>query len=132
MNQEEYEEFCGEDRQANLPTVTSGDVGGDNRTLTYGYDVERNTFHAYIHEGALYARTYSSRGEVLSDNSGPELPAEILRPNKRVYPQYTDVQFARTLRDLGFPLPFTTWSEPRREGPYYGNTHLEDRDTAQG
>ncbi|MFJ2662570.1 hypothetical protein [Arthrobacter koreensis] len=132
MNQNEYEQFCGEDRRANPPLVTAEDVGGDNRTLAYGYDVDRNTFHVYVHEGSLYVLTYSSRGEIISNNSGPELQAQLLRPNKRVYPQYTDGRFARIMRDLDFPLPFTTWSEPQREGPYYGHTHLKDLDMLQG
>jgi hypothetical protein len=63
---------------------------------------------------------------------GPALPAQILSPNKRVYPQYTDGDLARIMRDLDFPLPFTTWSEPKREGPYYGKTHLEGAAEPEG
>jgi hypothetical protein len=29
------------------------------------------------------------------------------------------------MRDLGFPLRFVNWSEPKREGPYFGWTHLD-------
>jgi hypothetical protein len=125
MNQTEYEEFRWEDSHVAVTVVTAEKVGGESRTLTLGYDVDRNTFHAYIHEGILYVRASSHRGQIISDASGSALPAEILRPNKRVYPQYTDGHFARVMRDLDFPLPFTTWSEPKREGPYYGKTHLE-------
>ena len=125
MNQNEYELFRAEDSHVPITVVTAERVGGENRTLVYGYDVDRNSFHAYLHEGKLYVRTYSRGDQVISDAAGPALPATILRPNKRVYPQYTDGDFARIMRDLDFPLPFTTWSEPKREGPYYGATHLE-------
>ncbi|MGY4541193.1 hypothetical protein ACVWY0_001102 [Arthrobacter sp. UYNi723] len=43
-----------------------------------------------------------------------------------MYPQYTDKTFARFMRDLGFPLPFTRWSEPNCEGRYYGKTRLQE------
>jgi hypothetical protein len=126
MNQNEYEEFRWEDSHIPVTVVTAEKVGGENRTLTLGYDLDRNTFHAYLHEGRLYVRTYNYERQILSDASGPVLLAEFLRPNKRVYPQYTDGNFARIMRDLDFPLPFTTWSEPKREGPYYGATHLDE------
>jgi hypothetical protein len=128
MNQSEYEHFRAEDSHVPITVVTAEKVGGPNRTLVYGYDVDRNSFHAYQHEGKLYVRTYGRGDQVISDASGPALPATILRPNKRVYPQYTDGDFARIMRDLDFPLPFTNWSEPNREGPYYGKIHLDDVD----
>jgi hypothetical protein len=118
MNQSEYEHFP-------ATVVTAEKVGGESRTLTFGYDVDRNSFHAYIHEGTLYVLTYNRLGQILSEGSGTWMPVQTLRPNKRVYPQYTDGDFARIMRDLDFPLPFTNWSEPLREGPYYGSTHLE-------
>jgi hypothetical protein len=128
MNQHEYEHFRAEDVHVPVTVVTAEKVGGENRTLTLGYDVDRNTFHAYIHEGTLYVWIYNGRGQVISEGSGTWMPVQTLRPNKRVYPQYTDAGFARIMRDLDFPLPFTTWSEPKREGPYYGKTHLDDVD----
>lgn len=126
MNQDEYEEFRAESTKVEVAVVTAEQVNGESRTLTLGYDVDRNTFHVYVHDGVLYARYYTGHNETLSEVSGLELPAESLRPNKRVYAQYTDKAFARIMRDLDFPLPFTTWSEPKREGPYYGATHLDD------
>lgn len=126
MNQNEYEEFQAEDAHVPVIGVAAEKVGGESRTLALGYDVDRNTFHAYIHEGTLYVRTHNHRGKILSEMSGRWLPVVAMRPNKRVYPQYTDGDFARIMRDLDFPLPFTTWSEPRREGPYYGATHLDE------
>lgn len=126
MNQNEYEEFRAEDAHVPVTGVTAEKVGGKNRTLALGYDVDRNTFHAYIHEGTLYVRTHNHQGKILSEMSGQWLPVVAMRPNKRVYPEYTDGGFARIMRDLDFPLPFTTWSEPRREGPYSGATHLDE------
>lgn len=125
MNQNEYDAFRLEEAKAAAPTVAARDVGAADRTLAYGYDVDRNSFHVYAHRGILYVRSYNHRRELLDTISGPELHAEALRPNKRVYPQYTDGHFARIMRDLGFPLSFTPWSEPKREGPYFGWTHLD-------
>lgn len=125
MKQSEYNQFLAEDSQVAPSIVTAERVGGENRTLTHGYDVDRNSFHVYVHDGILFVRTYRHDDQIIDEASGLALPAATLRPNKRVYPQYTDEHFARTMRDLDFPLPFTTWSEPRREGPYYGVTHLD-------
>lgn len=127
MNQNEYQQYKAEDAHIPITCVTAERVGGENRTLTLGYDVDRNTFHVYLHEGQLHVRTYNNAaGKVLCHTSGPVLLAEFLRPNKRVYPQYTEGDFARIMRDLDFPLPFTNWSEPKREGPYYGVTHFDE------
>lgn len=125
MNKSEYEAFSAEDANVTLPSVTAKQVGGENRTLTYGYDTDRNSFHVYLYDGILYSSYFGYDGAPFTNSSGPELPAENLRPNKRVYPQYTDADFARIMRDMGFPLPFTTWDEPNRPGPFYGKTHLE-------
>lgn len=124
MNQNEYEEFEAEDSHVPVTVVTTEKVGGENRTLALGYDVDRNTFHAYVHEGRLHVLTHNRLGQILSETSGAWLPIVVMRPNKRVYPQYTDGDFARIMRDLDHPLTFTTWSEPKREGPYYGATHF--------
>jgi hypothetical protein len=125
MNKSEYAAFDAEDANVIRPAVTARQLGDVNRTLTYGYDTDRNTFHVYLHEGVLYAVYYDYDDKPFKTSSGPELPAELLRPNKRVHPEYTDIGFARIMRDLGFPLPFTTWNDPNRQGPYYGKTHLQ-------
>lgn len=124
MNMKELEAFLSESADVAVPVIAAEQFAGINRTLTLGYDVDRITFHVYTHDGILYLRQYDARN-LQSETSGAELPAVDLRPNKRVYPQYTDEGFARMMRDLGFPLPFTNWSEPKREGPYYGRTHFQ-------
>lgn len=124
MNMNELEAFLSESANVAVPVITTDQFAGTNRTLTLGYDVDRKTFHVYTHDGTLYLRQYDAR-KLLGEVSGAQLPAADLRPNKRVYPQYTEESFARVMRDLGLPLPFTNWSEPRNEGPYYGRTHVQ-------
>ena len=128
MDEETYSAFKLEKVEIEDPVVTVYDISGADRTLTLGYDCDRNTFHVWVEEGCIHAMLYSGHDTVdrlrakvvLWRDYGLGLPARILRPNKRVHPQYTDVTFARTMRDLGFQLPFTNWSEPAREGPFYG------------
>lgn len=123
MEKEVYEAFRGEDRE-DLPKVVTAEElsdGGD-RTLTLGYDVDRATFHAYLEGGQIHALWYSSgTGPFASYKHGLWLPVLLLARSKRVYPEHTDEAFARLMRErTEYGLPFMTWSEPRREGPFRG------------
>jgi hypothetical protein len=102
--------------------IAAEDLKPTSRTLTHGYTCDRHSFHVFLYDGEIHVRVYDFNGSVINEDSGASMPAEILRPDKRVYPQYTDIEFAEKMRAAGYPLPFTTWSEPRRSGPFYGDT----------
>lgn len=92
------------------------------RTLLYGYDVQRNTFHVYLNEqGQLVRVLYDADGFLIDGYQAVTLNAEECVPNKRVYPGKSDFEFCRLLaRMLGRDLPFTTFTEAERSQAFYG------------
>jgi hypothetical protein len=105
------------------------------KTLLYGYDCDRNTWHVYqnatgeiflyIYKGLSFSRT----GEVLELTPIKELCVtnegigsyEELIPNKRLYPQYCDYTFCSFLKREGVHLPFTTYEMPKNDSiPFAG------------
>ena len=86
------------------------------RTLLYGYDCNRNTWHTYIKDGEIKTIKYNYE----------ELPTELLVnsnahyiPNKRLYPSACDYEFCKLLKLKGVYLPFTGFEE-REVKQYYG------------
>jgi len=82
----------------------------NDRTLVFGYDVDRNTFHLFIRGGELRKVVYRNQGEeadILSFASGEFAPAECV-PNKRVYPERCDFEFCHLVAERGVMVPFTT------------------------
>lgn len=107
--------------QKAIPVITAEELAeGGDRTLTLGYNFQRETVHVYLKDGEIHWLYYTSAG-ILGKQSAEKAWAESLLPSKRVYPEYTDVQFARLMKErTEFGLPFTKWSEPKKEGPFYG------------
>lgn len=124
MEREAYEAFRAETWHGLVPVVTAEELSaGGDRTLTLGYNTERETLHVYLEVGEIHAFWYSGE-RVLAHVQGAELYVHQLTPNKRVYPEYTDLEFARLMRErTEMGLPFTTWSEPRWEGPFHGRRY---------
>lgn len=92
------------------------------RTLIYGYDTKRNTFHVYLDtSGFIRAVLYDSRQNVLDQWSeksgtfliGDPLSNEVWVPNKRAYPECCDYEFCRLLIERGISIPFTTYDTKR-------------------
>ena len=86
------------------------------RTLLYGYDCDRNTWHTYIKDGEIKTVIYGFN----------EQPYERFVeynhhyvPNKRLYPSACDYEFCKLLKLKGVSLPFTTFEE-RTHKQYYG------------
>lgn len=121
MDIETFDEYKNSDTP---PGQTMIMVAGPDRTLAYGYTCERDTFHVYLLDGVIHRLIAKRDGRVLDVEwyDGRTAPCEALRPDKRVYPQYTDATFAVQMRALGFPLPFTTWSEPKHD-PFEDRRH---------
>lgn len=88
-----------------------------DRTLMYGYTLERETFHVYLQGGIIHKVIYTFSGEVLLHEYGNVLPAESLIPDKRAYPERCDLEFCQKLSAAGHSIPFTTYDESRADPP---------------
>lgn len=116
MTPSEYQKL--QTATASNPTTLADElVDRTPRTLLYGYDVARNTWHVYLDAaGVLHKVVYLSDALLLSHEAG-RLPDASLIPDKRLYPQYCDFEACLLLQRAGVSLPFTTWSDPREGEP---------------
>lgn len=116
MNINEYELLKeNEDSQESL--ITAQFLGDANdRTLLYGFDCDRNTWHTYIKDGEIKTVMYGFKENPVEVNITKN---EDYIPNKRLYPSMCDYEFCLLLSDVGVNLPFTTYREVKDE-IYYG------------
>jgi hypothetical protein len=90
------------------------------RTLIWGYDTERHSFHVYIgNDDKLHIVSYTSEGYLLSHKTEDAASPQEYVPNKRVYPAACDVQFCRLLVGADVRIPYTTF-EARPEQDFHG------------
>jgi hypothetical protein len=92
---------------------------GPGRTLLWGYDTDRNSWHVY-NTDAGHIRLYIYRGgeEVKFQTMFSSL-GELI-PNKRLYPEACDYDFCRHLANQGIHLPFTNYNTARPVSTFYG------------
>ncbi|MGD1524229.1 hypothetical protein [Vibrio owensii] len=107
------------------PTVSAHEIFNHQpRTLLWGYTADRDSFHVYLDGTGIIHRVIYTRagGEhvILSHMKGIELKAELLVPNKRTYPEATDFEFAKLLKDKGIRVSYTSYKEDREESDFYG------------
>ena len=97
-----------------------------DRTLTYGYDLDRDTVHVYTFGDQIVARRYTrvyheASGAYVSRtasvHAGASLPASVLRPSKRAYPDSTNPEFAHLMASVGVRLSLTNFRRDHRELP---------------
>lgn len=97
-----------------------------DRTLTYGYDLDRDTVHVYTFGDQIVARRYtrvrhsvsnSYVYQTVSVHAGTSLPATVLRPSKRAYPDSTNPEFAHLMASVGVRLSLTNFRRDHRELP---------------
>ncbi len=88
--------------------VVGPDPLGD-RTLLFGYDVDRLTWHVYQQDDEIHLVIYrgGQEPEPMTHVRGVTLPATDLVPNKRLYPDGCDYGFCRRLKELGVHMTFT-------------------------
>lgn len=84
------------------------------RTLLYGYTCDRNTWHVYLDEdGFINKLVYNSSGARLNHDRETAISFAELIPNKRAYPNLTDLEFAKVCFLHGFSIPFTTHAKQK-------------------
>lgn len=137
MNREQYEAYRAADIRPQ--EIHISDLGPEEGTLAYGYDTDRNTWHIYVMDNELHVLIYwpqrvgqEHRYHTLRYLHGEAIPAEMMSPNKRVYPDTVDPKFAELMRRLGSPLNFIgmfDWDSEQVQrrnarGAFRGRTHF--------
>ena len=126
---------------AGMPLTAQSLKNKHPRTLIYGYtrthgsshyfltskDTNQSTFHLYLTDhGTFQQVTYDSDNLLVSSQECDTITAMNVRsylPNKRIYPERSDVEFCGLLLDqrLVTNLPFTTFSsEQIQDCHFYG------------
>lgn len=114
MNKKEYLELT-------KTLIKVGDLKNMNdRTLIWGYDLERNSFHVYMKDDTLFKVVYSYLDILICSVQGESLDVAACIPSKRIYPEASDLEFCEILMKRGQTLPFTTFDEKREERQYHG------------
>jgi hypothetical protein len=107
MNYQEYKDLMQIGR--NPQTLAGEDLKDQtDRTLLYGYTIERDTHHVYLKDGVLHLFVYQ-HSSIHKHESG-RLLLESLIPSKRLYPGKCDYEFCRFLKSQGLHLPFTAFA----------------------
>lgn len=90
-----------------------------DRTLLFGYDCDRVTFHIYIKDEEIHNVYY---GGYNADKIEKFLAVtnEDYIPDKRLYPNCCDYEFCSLLTSRKIYLPFTTYDSKRDKKKYYG------------
>ncbi|WP_315740043.1 MULTISPECIES: hypothetical protein [unclassified Bradyrhizobium] len=113
-------------RQVDKTPITVSPDDGPDRTLLYGYDCERYTWHIYQKDGQIHRAIYlGSNPSPQSFDSEAHFVASALVPNKRLYPEHCDFDFCMKLAALGIHLPFTTYGSAAdgvNRKPFAGRT----------
>lgn len=107
-----------------LPNMISVDELTDksDRTLIYGYDLERNTFHLYLLNNLFYLYIYSFKKETIVSMSAEGI-IDVARcnPSKRAYPEACDYEFSKLVIKYGGHISFTTFNTAREYKQFYGD-----------
>jgi hypothetical protein len=106
------------------PQVIGPDDGHD-RTLLYGYDVDRRTFHVYQKGGELHLVVYESayaghEAVVRRYEHGPTLDIAAVVPNKRLYSEACDADFCEQLVRRGMTVPLLDYNPKREPKQFHG------------
>jgi hypothetical protein len=97
-----------------VPIVRASLFAGVDRTLLFGFNLDRTTFHVYLKDGQIRRVIYNHQG-VIDFQSQETWEAVSLVPDKRAYPERTDGHFARLMLHHGIAVPYTTFDEDAYE-----------------
>lgn len=92
---------------------------GPSRTLLWGYDTDRNSWHVYNTDAGLIHRLIY-RGDRAAKHETMFSSLGELVPDKRLYPEACDYDFCRHLVNQGIHLPFTGFDHSRPVSTFYG------------
>ncbi|WP_239220487.1 hypothetical protein [Streptomyces sp. OfavH-34-F] len=114
-------------------TLSVHEIHGPERTLAYGFTSDKGTWHCYLDGANIHVLVYRrSTNSVVSHLASPTWNVAELAPDKRVYPESVDAEFARLLLERGQDLPYTRFDDKRHapvaELTFHGAVY--DPDTA--
>lgn len=123
MNADQYAQFKnlskGPENSKAVINVAELDRSAEDRTLLWGYTLERDSFHVYIKDGVLHRVVYGYPNKLIIHIQGEELACASLAPCKRAYPAACDEQFSRLMLEKGQYISYTTFTE-REDIPFHG------------
>lgn len=118
---------------ANLSTIGStvnaisvGDLHDTkDRTLLYGYTVERHTWHVFLYSREIHRYIYDEEMPdkpvfKLRDHAVTWRQASDLIPSSRAYPEACDYEFCSLLKKKGLFIPFTKFNPRRKPAKFHG------------
>jgi hypothetical protein len=119
MNKEEYESFLQKEKEHREIIINHEFLRNKtDRTLLYGYTLDRDTWHVYIKNleihTVIYGYQQTPKEVVIKSN-------QDFVPDKRLYPETCDYEFCAILKRIGIEnLPFTAFNDLREPKQYYG------------
>lgn len=97
-----------------------------DRTLIYGYTTDRHTFHLYLKNEKFFVAIYNHDKTFLSKQTTETLNVEDCFPNKRIYPESCDFEFAILLASKNARPTYLAFNPDRFEKvkdlQYHGET----------
>lgn len=106
--------------------ISVDDLAEGDRTLLYGYNCQRETFHVYLADGLIHRLIYKSSDPCISYERGPELEASLLRPDKRGYSERCDGDFVSLMDRRGLKISLSPFNEEThaktKDNQFHGKT----------
>ena len=136
MNHTEYESI---EALQGWPIIDVAElVDKSDRTLLYGYTVERHTHHVYLKDQFIHVLIYVSNFDMSDEkikdvvfynvDKRHHLKRIPFLPNKRLYPERCDFDFCKVLIEKGLELSFTNYianNQFMRPTGFYGLIYEE-------
>lgn len=102
MTKEEFKKISGTNR-FQIHVSVSELQNKEDRTLIYGYDIERNSKHIYLLDGKINTVIYNNQDKIIESFARDERTiARLCIPNKRCYSESCDYEFVKLLCEKGF------------------------------
>jgi hypothetical protein len=113
VNREDFEDF---QQKRSEPRISASSFDYKRGTLLYGYTCDRDIFHVYLDAGYIHRLIYREERNTLIEveyDWFTAWDAHRLVPDKRAYPESTDLLMATLLRDAGVDVAYLPFDEKR-------------------
>ena len=110
------------DLECNLGLCAESLNDKSDRTLLYGYELDRSSTHIYMKDGEIHYNNYNNDGG--NHYIVKSIYSEHI-PEKRTYPESTDSEFLDALSRFNIDVCFTTYDQDRADKLKGKNFHGE-------